>query len=378
MRVMHVLPGLAEEASGPSYSVVQLCRAQQETGVEVSLSAVDHGPLTAPPPFLRVFPFGRGPRRLAPSPTLRNHLMAEARSGRLDLLHNHSLWTLPNVYPGEVARATGVPLVISPRGTMSSWAMQSGSLLKRVVWPLLQRPALTVARAFHATAEAEAEDIRRLGFRQPIAVIPNGIDLPTLRRRQAAPMKTLLFLGRIHPKKGVEFLLDAWEAVHRDFPTWHLRIVGPDNIGHLAEMQARAARLRLSRLEFAGPLYGEAKWQAYRDADLFVLPSHSENFGMSVAESLAAGTPAIVTTGAPWRGLVEHRAGWWIPIGTAPLADALREALALPDEELADMGLRGRSWMERSFSWRHIGELSRDTYAWLLGQGDRPSCVVTE
>jgi glycosyltransferase involved in cell wall biosynthesis len=124
-------------------------------------------------------------------------------------------------------------------------------------------------------------------------------------------------------------------------------------------------------------LYGAAKLAAYRAASLYVLPTHSENFGMTVAEALAAGTPAVVTRGAPWPGLVPERAGWWVDANVAALTACLREALACPDETLAQMGRNGRAWMERDFSWSTIGREMSAVYRWLNGRGEKPSCVHT-
>jgi glycosyltransferase involved in cell wall biosynthesis len=303
-------------------------------------------------------------------------LDGDVRSGRVALLHNHSLWMMANIYPGRVARRHGTPLVVSPRGTLSAWAMQSGSAVKALFWPLVQRPALAATACFHATALSEYEDIRRLGFRQPVAIIPNGIDIPDLPPVGTAKReRTLLFLGRIHPKKGLDLLLPAWRAVQRRFPNWCLRIVGPDNGGYLTTLRQMAQELALERVEFAGPLLGEQKWRAYQEADLFVLPTYSENFGMAVAEALAAGTPAIVSKGAPWAGLEEQKAGWWIDIGVDALVATLDEALALPQVELAAMGQSGRTWMHQDFSWDSIGRKMAATYEWVISGGETPEWI---
>jgi glycosyltransferase involved in cell wall biosynthesis len=299
-----------------------------------------------------------------------------AQRGDIKLIHNHSLWMMPNVYPGRIAKKFGLPLLVSPRGTLSRWAMASGSPLKRVFWPLLQAPALNSTSCFHATSESEYEDIRRMGFKQPVAVIPNGIDIHSLGPKQARPHKTLLFLGRIHPVKGLDWLLPAWAAVQDRFSDWRIKIVGPDNGGYLRRMQDLAEGLKLRRIEFAGPLYGEAKWRAYHDADLFVLPTHSENFGISVAESLASGTPAIVTQAAPWQGLERHGAGWWIGLGVDALVSCLETALSSPAEALDAMGQAGRAWMEEEFSWSPIGRQMAQTYCWMIEQGERPAWVL--
>jgi len=332
--------------------------------------------MAATPAFLRTFPLGWGPDRLGRSPVMARWLDEEARAGRISLLHNHSLWMMPNVYPGRTARRFNLPFVVSPRGTLSVWAMQRGSKVKKLFWPLVQRPALKAVSCFHATAEMEYEDIRRMGFRQPVAVLPNGIDIPPLQEKPAGGQRTLLFLSRIHPKKGLDMLLPAWRAVQDRFPEWRLRIVGPDNGGYLGKMKSLAADLGVTRVEFMGAVYGQHKWQMYHDADLFVLPTHSENFGMAVAEALAAGTPAIVTKGAPWAELEQRGAGWWIEIGVDPLVACLEQALACPTETLEHMGQQGPPWMEQDYSWSVIGRKMALTYQWVLYGGERPEWVI--
>ena len=372
---LHLVPAISEEASGPSYSVTRLCESLIAEGDAITLATLDWGPMATPPAYLRQFPLGMGPRRLGRSPFMHRWLDDMAISGGIKLIHNHSLWMMPNVYSGWIAKKYGLPLVVSPRGTLSRWALASGSPIKRVFWPWLQGPALEPTRCFHATSVAECEDIRRMGFNQPVAIIPNGIDIPLSSPKQTGPWKTLLFLGRIHPVKGLDWLLPAWAAVQDRFPDWRLQIVGPDEYGYLRQMQALAAGLKLQRIEFTGALFGEAKRKVYRDADLFVLPTHSENFGMAVAESLACGTPAMVTQGAPWQGLESHGAGWWIGLGVDALTACLELALARSAEELEAMGRAGRAWMEAEFSWKQIGRQMAQTYRWVV-EGDRQPAWV--
>lgn len=181
-----------------------------------------------------------------------------------------------------------------------------------------------------------------MGFRQPVAIIPNGIDIPSPIEKTPGGMRTLLFLGRIHPVKGLDMLLPAWGSVQVCFPDWELRIIGPDNGGYLDKMRSLASKLGLMRVEFFGPLFGAEKWQAYAEADLFVLPTCSENFGMSVAEALASGMPAIVTRGAPWSGLSGYGAGWWVEPSRDALVASLENAMALPADSLMAMGQCGR------------------------------------
>ncbi len=383
MNIIHVVPAITEEASGPSYSVVRLCESLIEAGDEVTLAAMDWAPIARPPACLRTFPMGVGPRRLGRSPAMARWLEEQARSGQVAVLHNHGMWQMNAVYPGRTAARYGTPYVVSPRGTWSAWAMANGSVMKKPFWSLLQRPAVEPATCFHATAESEYEDIRRLGFRQPVAVIPNGIDILPPMDKTGDGRRTVLFLGRIHPVKGLDMLLHAWGAVQARFPDWRLRIVGSDDgyhgsSGYMSVLKRLAAALGLQRIEFSGALHGAAKWQAYADSDLFVLPTYSENFGMSIAEALASGTPALVSKGAPWSGLEARRAGRWIDIGVDPLVAGLEDLLQREPRELRDMGINGRTWMTEAYSWRTIGQRMAELYHWLArGSAGVPSFVIT-
>lgn len=374
-RIVQVVPFLSDKASGLLQAVPPLCESLVSEGESVDLLTLNYGIVDAPPLFLRQFDLSVGPRKLGRSTAMRRWMNKAAREDRIRLIHVHSLWMMPNVYPGWVARKFRIPLVVSPHGTFSVTAMNSGSAMKKIFWPLLQRPAIIGANCFHATAESEYRDIRRLGFRQPVAIIPNGVQIPELPPKEPSERRTLLFLGRIHPIKGLDMLLPAWGAVQDQFPEWRLLVVGPDNIGHLAQMRQLAEKLKLERIQFIGGIFGEQKWKAYRDADLYVLPSYTENFGISVAEALAAETPAIVTKGAPWQALDARGAGWWIDIGIDPLVACLEKAMSQSPEALRKMGLQGRAWMEAAFSWRQIGRQMSQTYRWTIEGGTPPECL---
>jgi glycosyltransferase involved in cell wall biosynthesis len=300
----------------------------------------------------------------------------QAASGSLRLLHMHGLWMMPSVYPGQVARKYGIPLVAAPRGTLSTYAFRSGSLAKRVFWPFKQKPALEAATCFQATAEAEYQDIRRMGFRQPVAIIPNAVDLPAVMQKPKSEERTLLYLGRLHPEKGVETILRAWKEVFSSFPEWRLRIVGPDVGGYGSRLKAMSREWGLQRVDFTGPLYGNDKLQAYQAADLYILMSPSENFGVSVAEALASAIPAIVSKGAPWRGLSDRNAGWWVSNEAGSVVASLRDALGRPVEGLRAMGLNGRRWMQEEYSWASVAQKTLEAYRWILHGGPRPDCIA--
>lgn len=374
MRLVHVVPHIDQEAAGPSYSVPRLCQSLAACGNEVELTCLAaRGDIAGV--MLDLHPQWPVLERFAVSTSLARALASKA--GAVDVVHNHSLWSMVNVASGWVVPGRGAKLVVSPRGTLSAWALSRNRKVKRVLWPL-QKRVLARADLLHATSEDELEEIRELGFTAPVAVIPNGIDLPVMRhtaRQGGEGMRTLLFLSRIHPKKAIDRLLAAWVQLQTRHPDWRLVIAGRGEVAHIAEVEALAKTLGVDRVEFPGPVFGDAKAQSYSGADLFVLPTHSENFGMVVAEALAYGCPAVVSRGAPWAGLETEGCGWWVDNSVENLVTALDAAMRLPPEQLVTMGLRGRAWMERDYGWVAIGQKMDAAYRWLLNEGERPAWV---
>jgi glycosyltransferase involved in cell wall biosynthesis len=389
LRLVQIVSNVGAESSGPSYSVPSLSRALARAGHAVELFSVVGGePLAVEGVTHRTFPRARLLRSAWRSPALHRALASAAQG--TDIFHSHGLWLLPNVYPGWIRRTASSALVVSPRGTLSAWALAHSRWKKRIVWAIAQGRVLARADCLHATAEQEYHELRRAGLTRPVCVIPNGVDVPPedtssepdAGRIDAPPAdgspegsRVLLYLGRLHVKKGVDRLLRAWTAVAPSRPDWSLHIAGPDDGGHEAELRELATRLRTPRLRFAGAVEGARKYALYRRAALHVLPSHSENFGMTVAESLACGTPVITTRGTPWSGLEPEGCGWWIELGVEPLVAALTAATALDRDELAARGARGRLWMQRDFSWDSVAERMAAVYRWLHLGGTAPSSI---
>jgi glycosyltransferase involved in cell wall biosynthesis len=291
-----------------------------------------------------------------------------------DLVHSHGLW-LP--FNHTVAGLAGKRHIISPRGMLEPWALNNSKWKKRVAWWLYQKRDLKRAIAFHATAESEAESIRRLGFKQPIAVIPNGVDLPEIFKPAVKPegaSKTALFLSRIHPKKGLPMLLDAWKRVAPD--NWRLVIAGNDDGNHLPLIEKKLKELGLGdQVTIAGPLFGKAKDVAYRNADLFVLPSYSENFGIVVTEALGYQLPVLTTTGCPWQELITERCGWWVDPTPEGIEAGLGDALASSSMQLQEMGVRGCELVREKYQWPIIAENMWVFYNWILNGGEQPKFI---
>jgi glycosyltransferase involved in cell wall biosynthesis len=394
MRIILTTQGILPLNGGIARSVPLLASTLAEQGVEVHLAAPGYGadisamllPSKAvrthilPQKILRVFPNAWQGRflfwlwRRSFARTMRELLAA----GNSALVHDNGLWLATNHWAATSAKRMRVPLIISPRGMLSEWAIQHRSWRKRVAWKYYQRDDLQAAQIIHATSSEEADQIRTAQLRQPIAVIPNGVELAPFTRDRSVNRypKTLLFLSRINPKKGLTMLADAWASLRP--ATWRVVIAGFDEGGHQRKIQEYVKRLGIeSSFEFKGPAMGDEKWSLFSTADAFVLPSYSENFGIAIAEALSSGLPVITTQGTPWSDIAVRKCGWWVKADRASLEDALKEMVRLSGEERWEMGMRGRRLVGEKFAWPAIARQMREVYAWVLGEGEKPACVST-
>lgn len=294
------------------------------------------------------------------------------------VVHVHGLWTPFEWRACAYARRAGVPLIMSPHGMLEPWALRHKRLKKLLAWRLYQRRWLACADLLVVNSWNEYQTVRAIGLKAPVAIIENGVD--TTDFDQAAVRsdrsKNVLFLSRLSPVKGIFDLLEAWALL----PVGHdyeLRLYGPADPGYAEQIGAAIERLRLgASVKLKGPVFGSAKWQAYRNADVFVLPSYSENFGIVVAESLLAGVPVITTRATPWGCLEVERLGWMAENDPASLAEALRQAMQLSDDQREQMGVRARAYARAHFLWPDIIEKYTETYLWVTGmRTQRPNWV---
>ncbi len=349
MRILHTVASLRPETGGPARSVPGLAKASGEQGLEIHVWSPE-----IPAGYLDMagFHLHRG--------TLEDALDEMANP---DLIHDHGLWLPVNHRVARVAQQRSIKRLISPRGMLEPWALDHKKWKKRAAWWLYQRRDLQDACMLHATADSEARQFQRLGLTNPVIVIPNGVDLPTptAHRQPHAGPRTALFLSRIHAKKGLPLLVDAWAKVRP--AGWRMVVAGPDEDGHRREIETMVAEAGLSASwEFTGPLEGGEKHRIYQQAALFILPTYSENFGIAVAEALSYRIPVITTTGAPWQGLVDQQCGWWVEPQASTIAVALAKATSTEPVELEAMGDRGFEWVKSEFAWAGISKRMADAY----------------
>lgn len=371
MKIAQVVPSLEARHGGPSRSVRALAGALAGThDVELLTTEPKANSIeTEGRLIVRRFP-RQWPQDFSVSGPLRRHLLA----GGHDIIHHHSLWLRPLHYAAAAARKQGAPLVISPRGMMTPWAWAHHRWKKALARHLIHPGAFAQAAGWHATSPAEVDDIRRLGFNQPVCLAPNGVDLPSPEAMEAArshwqkccpaasSRRVALFYSRFHAKKRVLELIELWATrAPRD---WLLLMVGIPEQYPVGLLRDRVARLQAADRIL---IYdGTDVPPPYAVASLYLLPTHSENFGLTVAEALAHGVPVLTTDGTPWQELDSRQAGRclaWVDFG-----DGLLGLLQEPTEVLSQLGENGRKWMRSEFSWSGAAAKLAEFYLELIEQ----------
>lgn len=307
-------------------------------------------------------------------------LAAEIRSA--DGVHIHGIWQKHCALTAYISRQLRKPYLISAHGMLDKWALGNKRLKKIVYSALIEKRNLRRSACLHALTEAEAADYRKLARSTPVAVIPNGVAIsggtpgaflekfPELHGKQI-----VLFLGRIHYKKGLDILCRAWAAANRGYPDAQLVLAGPDFENTRSRIEALVDELGIrARVVFTGMLSGNLKWSALAAATLFVLPSYSEGLSVSVLEALGMGLPVIISRQCNLTEVSRRECGWLIEPVAHELEAALREALSTSRSEHQRMGQQGRELIHEKYSWPVVGAQMASVYRWVLG-GSRPDCV---
>ena len=372
MKVIQALQSVDNMSAGPTHSVGYLSDLLVKHNHQVTVMALGKQPRIWPHASdLEVYGGPLSRFGMVPPAAIR---AVKQHARETCIMHGHGIWRLSNLFPLLLNDNSAAKTVWSPRGMMSTWAWNFKSNLKQPFWNWLQRPSLERVNCFHATAENELEDVRRLEFKQPVAVIPNGVQMPVIRDIPKNNRR-VVFLSRIHEKKGLHLLIPAWRTIQDRFPDWELHIAGKIRDDYGNKMVALAGDLGAERIFFLGEVLGDEKRQLLAGARLFVLPSFSENFGIAVAEAMAHGTPVITTNETPWTDLEQHYSGWCIHPCEKELTETLQKAMSLPLEQLDEMGEAARQWMERQYSWEVVAVMMDQFYCWLFYDGVKPDFI---
>lgn len=270
-----------------------------------------------------------------------------------DIVHVNCCWQPESAFVQKWSNSRGFKTVYSPHGMLEPWIMSRHYWTRKIPALLFyQRAAIVRSDVIHATADSERQNLLKLRYNNNVIVIPNGIDVRRIEMKDSwEKKKTLLFLSRIHVKKGIDLLINAVAELKDNMKGYQVLIAGEGDAGYIAELKNLTKQKGVNGIvRFIGGVYGDTKWELYRNADILVLPTHSENFGIVVAEALASGTPVITTTGTPWDELNTKQCGWCIPCNKIDLKQTIISAISLTGEKLEQYGRNGRLLIEERYS----------------------------
>jgi glycosyltransferase involved in cell wall biosynthesis len=317
-----------------------------------------------------------------------NRLYPKIQAADIGLLHLHGLWMHTSVVSLEYSRRLGRPHIVSPHGMLDPWALRNAGWKKKIAGALFENANIQTAACLHALNTAEERAIRAFGYNGPVCTISNGVELPSQDapepvkpwwHRTTPDVRTLLYLGRLHPKKGLSNLLIAWSRLDKELQNgWRLIVAGWDERRYLLTLRRMAQALHIEATTiFPGPLFGDEKRAAFQYCDGFILPSFSEGLPMVLLEAWAYGKPALMTSHC---NLPEgFEAGAALPIETNPesITAALEAFMTMDDAKRATMGANGTKLVSRRFTWPVVGAEMADVYRWLAASGPKPSTVST-
>ena len=371
MKVNHTIASLDKSTGGPARSVTHLISEVLDISKDISL---DLTTLSSESPIIKSFN-----KENSNIFFFKNKIKFK---NSYDLYHAQGIWQIPMHHMVKEATKNNKPYIITIRGMLEPWSLKQSCMKKKIALKLYQFKDLKKATCLHATADMEVDSIRALGLKNPIAMIPNGINIDQFPKEiplKSMKNKKILFLSRIHPKKGIENLIEAWLNIEVDIKKgWRVDIVGNGDKEYIGELKRIITKEKLQEEIFIlPPVFGLKKVRLYREASLFVLPTFSENFGVVIAEALASYTPVITTKGAPWEDLESYNCGWWIEIGVNPLISALEVAMSCSNEDIIEKGKNGRKLIEEKYSIASVAKKMLSLYSWVLEKTDQPSFINT-
>ena len=372
MKVIHFIASIDKSAGGTT-AYMQLLSAQLKNQVEL-IVVTGHSPNPAILSGVKVQFFNTDLTRWF---LIKKEFKIFLKIEKPDLVHINGIWNPQNWLFQNEAQKLGIKVILSPHGMLEPYILNRHPLKKKVALAIYQYQVIKDANYLHATAQSELGQFRKLGYNQPTAIIPNGIDLSEVKLKTGwdiGPIKNILFLSRVHPKKGTELLIEAIAQLKAG--SLKVTIAGEGEPAYIESLKKLAIQKGVSGLfNFIGGVYGNQKWELYQKTDLFVLPTYSENFGIVIAEALASGIPVITTTGAPWQDLETLNCGWWIDLTIQNLKITLIDAINTSPEELKAMGLRGRKLVEDKYSVESLTCKMKILYDWILNNCEIPRFV---
>ena len=367
MKILHYIPSIGKSSGGVGAYMQLLAR---DLGRSCELHVLTHkenDELALDNCQLHYMP-----NKFLPWDNCRKDFVAVLNRLKPDIVHTNSCWTPVSAMVAVWAKKEGYPVVYTPHGMLEPYAIQRHYWTKKLpAIFLFQKKGINVADLLHATAETEKENLIRLGWNKNIYIVPNCVQIDKISQKKSwSRTKNILFLSRVHPKKGVNFLIEAVAQLKENLAGYKVTIAGFGEESYISSLKELAAEKGVSEMfDFIGPVFDDNKWDLYKQADLFVLPTYSENFGIVVPEALASGTPVITTLGTPWNELNSKHCGWCVEVGTSPLVVALKEFVQCSETELETMGRNGRKLVEEKYTSEAVAAQFMKMYQSVLSNG---------
>ena len=373
MKILSFISSLDLNGGGPSRSVPMLVKGLAELGVDVTLMTIRSTNMN-----IHALEGTTAKLKVLEPSFSRKEIAQYLKSEKFNLIQIQSMWDWPYHKVMVEARKLGIPYIVTPRGMLEPWSLSQKKWKKKLAWWLYQRNDVQKSVCVFTTAKMEAEHVTNLGITTCKAVIPNGIETDSYPCKTSVDVvkKQVLFLSRVHVKKGIEVLFEVWKLIHPDYEDWQLLVIGNGEAEYIHSLENRVECLGLKEsIKILPPVFGNDKIQIYQESALFCLPSYSENFGMAIAEAMSCGTPVITTTNCPWNILNDTKTGWCIDLNVDNLERALREALSMNPTELYDMGQKASKLIYENFDYRNVTRKTLKLYEWLLNGGEKPEFV---
>lgn len=377
MKILQTIPYFNKASGGPTSCTYQLVKGLVDQGVNCDILTFRpvENDIIATDNFIHYL----SDDRKTPLWLSRNFTDEFKRTAKnYDIIHVNTIWTWPSHVPVRLAKKARLPIVISPHGMLYPQALSVSAWKKKLIGGWYVNADLKTADCLHATSEEEARHIRNYGLTNPIAIIPNGLDVSVYpQQRTTRNLKIKFgFTGRLNPIKQVDLLLTAWHRLGTKTENAELVIIGDGDPEYVASLKEYVVQNGMSNVSFTGFLSGLDLREMVRSLDYQILPSKSENFGMVVPEALICGVPVIASQGTPWSVLEERGCGWWIDVSEKSLVETITAAMAVNESERSAMGQRGRDLVLERFSSYAIAGQMKELYEWLLNKGEKPSFVI--
>ncbi len=359
MKILHAAAEVLPDHDGVSSVLLTLARQGGKDFSADVWSFGGDGKYGVPDDRLTAFGFSRNWKKRA----------AAIGQGDCDLIFIHGLWQYFALSAAETARRLKIPYLVSPHGMLYPEALQISAWKKLFCRKFGFDALLQNAAAIVVSCEREAEVCRALGFRNPVAVIPNGIEIPEVPK--VVKTRKIVFLGRLVPYKNVLFLLRAWQSMAD--ASAELVIAGSGVSSYERKLKNFVRQNHLANVSFAGEVRKDEKTALLASAKALALPSEFESFGLVALESLACGTPVIASLNTPWNDLTTYRCGWHVPLEKFP--DAMRQALDQTREELDERGQNALALVREKYTADKTTQFLTALYRWIAGEGAKPSFV---